>query len=80
MLQNAYLIAKIGADTPENEQHFAENLPNFFKNWQLPYGSPSPPSPPSLADAAAAEGALRWWAGAWLGAGAAVRSGMDGIH
>ena len=26
MLQNAYLLAKIGADTAENEQHFAENL------------------------------------------------------
>ena len=23
MLQNAYLLAKIGADTAENEQHFA---------------------------------------------------------
>ena len=27
MLQNAYFVAKIGADTAENEQHFAENLP-----------------------------------------------------
>ena len=27
MLKNAYLIAKIGADTAENEQHFAEVLP-----------------------------------------------------
>ena len=26
MLQNAYLLAKIGADTDENEQHFAESL------------------------------------------------------
>ena len=26
MLQNAYLFAKIGADTTENEQHFAEIL------------------------------------------------------
>ena len=24
MLQNAYLLAKIGADTAENKQHFAE--------------------------------------------------------
>ena len=24
---NYYFLAKIGADTPENEQHFAENLP-----------------------------------------------------
>ena len=27
MLQNAYLLAKIDADTAENEQHFAEILP-----------------------------------------------------
>ena len=27
MLQNAYLVAKIGASTAENEQHFAEILP-----------------------------------------------------
>ena len=27
MLKNAYLLAKIGADTAENEQHFAEILP-----------------------------------------------------
>ena len=26
MLQNAYFLAKIGADTAENEQHFAKNL------------------------------------------------------
>ena len=26
MLQNAYFVAKIGADTSENEQHFAEIL------------------------------------------------------
>ena len=29
MLQNAYLLAKIGADTAENEQHFAEILPKI---------------------------------------------------
>ena len=29
MLSNAYLLAKIGADTAENEQHFAENLPKI---------------------------------------------------
>ena len=28
MLQNAYFLAKIGADSAENEQHFAEILPN----------------------------------------------------
>ena len=27
MLQNAYFFAKIGADTAENRQHFAEILP-----------------------------------------------------
>ena len=27
MLQNAYFLAKIGADTAENEQHFAEIFP-----------------------------------------------------
>ena len=27
MLQNAYFVAKIGADTAENERKFAENLP-----------------------------------------------------
>ena len=27
MLQNAYFLAKIGADTAENEQHFAEIMP-----------------------------------------------------
>ena len=31
MLQNAYFLAKIGADTAENEQHFAENLPKIGK-------------------------------------------------
>ena len=29
MLQNAYFLAKIGADTAENEQHFAEILPEI---------------------------------------------------
>ena len=36
MLQNAYLLAKIGADTAENEQHFAEILP---KTGNYPAGS-----------------------------------------
>ena len=27
MLQNAYFLVKIGTDTAENEQHFAEILP-----------------------------------------------------
>ena len=29
MLKNAYLLAKIGADPAENEQHFADNLPKI---------------------------------------------------
>ena len=29
MLQNAYLLAKIGADTAENERNFPENLPKI---------------------------------------------------
>ena len=29
MLKNAYLLAKIGADIAENEQHFAEILPKI---------------------------------------------------
>ena len=33
MLKNAYLPAKIGADTTENER-------NFAKNWQVPYPPP----------------------------------------
>ena len=32
MLQNAYFLAKIGADTAENEQHFAEILPTDALN------------------------------------------------
>ena len=41
MLQNAYLLAKIGADTAENEQHFAETLP---KIGNYPTGPSGPPS------------------------------------
>ena len=42
MLQNAYLLAKIGADTAENEQHFAEILPKIdnYPTCPLPYGPP----------------------------------------
>ena len=38
MLQNAYFLAKIGADTAENEQHFAEicqKLATTRRNWKL---------------------------------------------
>ena len=37
MLQNAYFLAKIGADTAENEQHFAEILPTDAL-WRLHRG------------------------------------------
>ena len=36
MLQNAYLLAKIGADTAEKERNVAQILQ---QNWELPYGS-----------------------------------------
>ena len=54
MLQNAYFLAKIGADTAENERKFAETLP---KIGNYPHGSGSPPSeePPTSDAAAAAE-------------------------
>ena len=42
MLQNAYFIAKIGADTAENEQHFAEILP---KIGNYPMGPPRRDTP-----------------------------------
>ena len=40
MLQNAYLLAKIGADTAENERKFSENLPNIgnYPTGPLLYG------------------------------------------
>ena len=42
MLQNAYFLAKIGADTAENERHFAESLP---KIGNYPTGPPRVPGP-----------------------------------
>ena len=41
MLQNAYILAKIGADTAENEQHVAEILQ---KTGNYPTGSSDPSS------------------------------------
>ena len=37
MLQNAYFLAKIGADTAENEQHFAEILPTEALDAVVPH-------------------------------------------
>ena len=36
MLQNAYFLAKIGADTAENEQHVAEILPTDARGQRPP--------------------------------------------
>ena len=41
MLQNAYLLAKISADTAENEQHFAENF-KFYQNFAVSVGGCDP--------------------------------------
>ena len=51
MLQNAYLLAKIGADTAENERHFAEILP---KIGNYPTGAARGDLPPAGAGAGAA--------------------------
>jgi len=54
MLQNAYFLAKIGADTAENEQHFAEILPRTGT-------APAPSRRGAAAPAhAAAAGSARW--------------------
>ena len=47
MLKNPYLLAKIGADTAENERNFAENLPRIgnYPTGPLPYGSSTRGSP-----------------------------------
>ena len=52
MLQNAYFLAKIGADTAENEQHFAEILPTdaLCRRRQRSRGEPwaaGPATPPT---------------------------------
>ena len=47
MLKNAYLVAKIGADTAENEQHFAEILPTDAL-WLAPRASE--PADPAAVD------------------------------
>ena len=49
MLQNAYFLAKIGADTAENEQHFAEILPKFGNYpTHLPHQPREKPRPAAL--------------------------------
>ena len=44
MLQNAYLLAKIGADTAENERNFARILPEKIGSY------PTPPRPSVVID------------------------------
>ena len=44
MLQNAYFLAKIGADTAESEQQFAEILPTEAR------GGRGPPTAAAAAD------------------------------
>ena len=39
MLQNAYFLVKIGADTAENERHFAEILPKLATTLPAPPGA-----------------------------------------
>ena len=53
-MKNAYLLAKIGADTAENERHFAENLPNIgnYPTGPLPYGPPQSVARLEIASAA----------------------------
>ena len=41
MLQNAYLVAKIGADTAENEQHFAEICQKLATTLRVPTTPPA---------------------------------------
>ena len=67
MLQNAYFLAKIGADTAENEQHFAEFLPTDAL-WPR-----SPGAPPRLA-ARRARGGRGRPARSARGAGAPART------
>ena len=57
MLQNAYFLAKIGADTAENEQHFAEILPKIGNY----------PTGPTGSDGTTQALALHSWGAPWHG-------------
>ena len=59
MLQNAYFLAKIGADTAENEQHFAEILPNIGNYPTGPPGGRAAPRRGRAAVRAALQGPPR---------------------
>ena len=58
MLQNAYFLAKIGPDTAENEQHFAEifaeNEQHF--SWRAAHGRAGPGVPRRWRDGAGVMG------------------------
>ena len=60
MLKSAYLLAKIGADTAENEQNFAKILPKSgnYPTGPLRLAAPAP-LPPRLASRAAFRSAAR---------------------
>ena len=55
MLQNAYFLAKIGADTAENEQHFADILPKTGNYPTGPVAAASAAAGQRVAQARAAE-------------------------
>ena len=50
MLKNAYFLAKIGVDTAENEQHFAEILPIGRRVAEAEAGEPRAPGGPRAAE------------------------------
>ena len=62
MLQNAYLLAKIGADTAENERNVAENLPKIknYPTGPLPPPARRAPRSPRSAAAGRARGSGPW--------------------
>ena len=55
MLQNAYFLAKIGADTAENDRNFAEILPKIgnYPTGPAPDHAPGPAPPEALLPGAA---------------------------
>ena len=81
MLQNAYFLAKIGVDTAENEQHFAEILPicrrvvDSADHYVSLRGNGTAADPADAGRRAAAGSAGRWAgaasAGRWAAAGSA---------
>ena len=58
MLQNAYLLAKIGANTAENERKIAKNCQNVKKNSGAALG-PLPTLAPS--DMVSSSGLMKDW-------------------